>query len=126
MPRAQLAASAGKRVVSGFAALDEKLESVGVLPELTPQPVPAEVADEDGVMHNDRVEARLLTPHTRRQETRRLPGVPAWHARPQGCAPGRTSLTSDVLHYSAYLCKEDKVVGMRLGAGGWGNGWGGG
>ena len=55
----QLAASAGKKVVGALAALDVKLEEVGVLPKLTPQPVPEDVADEDGQMHNDRMEVRL-------------------------------------------------------------------
>lgn len=54
----QLAASAGKKVVGALASLDVKLEEVGVLPKLTPQPVPEDVADEDGQMHNDRMEVR--------------------------------------------------------------------
>ena len=57
--RAQLAASAGKKIVGALSALDVKLEEVGVLPKLTPQPVPEDVADEDGQMHNDRMEVRF-------------------------------------------------------------------
>ena len=58
----QLAASAGKKIVGALSALDVKLEEVGVLPKLTPQPVPEDVADEDGQMHNDRMEARSSRP----------------------------------------------------------------
>ena len=60
--RAQLAASAGKKIVGALASLDVKLEEVGVLPKLTPQPVPEDVADEDGQMHNDRMEVRFFKP----------------------------------------------------------------
>ena len=42
--------------MGALAALDVKLEEVGVLPKLTPQPVPGDVADEEGQMHNDRME----------------------------------------------------------------------
>ena len=56
--RAQLSASAGKKVVGALASLDLKLEELGVLPELTPQPVPEDIAGEDGQMHNERVEVR--------------------------------------------------------------------
>ena len=59
---AQLSASAGKKIVGALAALDRQLESVGILYELTPQPVPEDVADEDGQMHNDRVEVRASFP----------------------------------------------------------------
>lgn len=62
LDRAQLSASAGKKVVGALAALDRQLESVGILYELTPQPVPEDVADEDGQMHNDRVEVRASFP----------------------------------------------------------------
>ncbi|KAK9834268.1 hypothetical protein WJX81_001729 [Elliptochloris bilobata] len=54
----RLSASAGKKVVGGLAALDRQLEDWSVLPRLTPQPVPADIAGEDGEMHNDRQEIR--------------------------------------------------------------------
>ena len=55
---AQAVASAGAKVVAGFASLDRQLQKVGILPDLKPAKIPAEVRDESGQLASDCAEVR--------------------------------------------------------------------
>ena len=49
----QAVKSAGAKVVAAFASLDRQLQKAGILPELKPVKLPAEVRDESGQLAAD-------------------------------------------------------------------------
>ena len=65
----QAVKSAGAKVVAGFASLDRQLQKAGILPELKPVKLPAEVRDEAGQLASDCAEVGLLPLHNVRTST---------------------------------------------------------
>ena len=59
----QAVKSAGAKVVAGFASLDRQLQKAGILPELKPVKLPAEVRDEAGQLASDCAEVGTLPLH---------------------------------------------------------------
>jgi len=59
----QAVKSAGAKVVAGFASLDRQLQKAGILPELKPVKLPAEVRDEAGQLASDCAEVGILFLH---------------------------------------------------------------
>ncbi len=58
----QAVASVGAKVVAGFASLDRQLQKAGILPELKPAKIPAEVRDESGQLAADCAEVCRVLP----------------------------------------------------------------
>ena len=56
----QAVKSAGAKVVAGFASLDRQLQKAGILPELKPVKLPAEVRDESGQLASDCAEVGIF------------------------------------------------------------------
>ena len=74
---AQVVSSANKQIVRGLAALDHKLEDIGVLPPIKQAPLPEEITDDDGNLATDCADVRWCAPSLSLPS----PSHHGWHCR---------------------------------------------